>query len=56
MAFPLVSLLSLRGGIGQAIPKSFLFFRENFLLLVRELFRAHEICSQLEVKKCLSVK
>jgi len=46
----------LRGGIGQAIPKSFLFFGENFLLLVCELFRAHEMRSQLEVTEMLECK
>ena len=39
----------LRGGVWQAIPKSFLFSGENFLLLVCEVFRAHEMRSQLEV-------
>jgi len=38
------------------VPKSFLFFGENFLLLVRELFRAHEISSQLEVTEMLECK
>ena len=46
----------LRGGIWQAIPKSFLFFREIFLLLVYELFRAHEMRSQLEVTEMLECK
>ena len=46
----------LRGGIWQAIPKSFLFFGENFLLLVCELFRAHEMRSQLEVTEMLEGK
>ena len=40
----------------QAIPKSFVFFRENFLLLVCELFRAHEMRSQLEVTEMLECK
>ena len=40
----------------QAIPKSFLFFRENFLLLVCEVFRAHERHSQLEVTEMLECK
>ena len=40
----------------QAIPKSFLFFRENFLLLVCEVFRAHEMRSQLEVTEMLEYK
>jgi len=39
-----------------AIPKSFLFFGENFLLLVCELFRAHEMRSQLEVTEMLECK
>jgi len=46
----------LRGGIWQAISKSFLFFRENFLLLVCELFRVHEMRSQLEVTEMLEFK
>jgi len=37
----------------QAIPKSFLFFGENFLLLVCELFRANEMHSLLEVTEML---
>ena len=43
-------------GVGQAIPKSFLFFRENFLLLVCELFRVHEMYSQLKVIELLECK
>ena len=39
-----------------AIPKSFLFFGENFLLLVCELFRAHEMRNQLEVTEMLKCK
>jgi len=34
----------LRDGVGQAIPKSYLFLGETFLLLVCELFWVHE-CS-----------
>jgi len=46
MAFPLVSLLFREVEYDvQAIPKSLLFFGENFLLLVCELFRAHEMRS-----------
>ena len=32
------------------------FFRENFLFLVGELFRAHEMRSQLEVTEMLEYK
>jgi len=46
----------LRDGVGQAIPKSFLFLGENFLLLVCELFRVHEMHSQLEVTELLECK
>jgi len=54
MAFPLVSL---RGGVRQAISKSFLFFGENFLPLVCEIFGVHELmCSQLEVTEMLECK
>ena len=35
---------------------SFLFFGENFLLLVCEIFRVHEIRSQLEVTEMLEGK
>ena len=40
----------------MAIPKSFFFFREIFLLLVCELFRVHEMRSQLEVTEMLECK
>ena len=43
----------LRGGIWQAVPKSFLFFGENFLLLVCD---AHEMHRQLEVTEMLECK
>jgi len=33
-----------------------LFFRENFLLLVCEIFRAHEMRSQFEVTEMLECK
>ena len=34
----------------------FCFSGENFLLLVCELFRAHEMCSELEVTEMLEFK
>ena len=44
-----------RGGVRQAIPKSFLFIGENFLLLC-EIFRVHEMRSRLEVTEMLECK
>ena len=43
----------LRGGVWQAIPKSFLIF---LLRVVCEIFRAHEMHSQLEVTEMLECK